>query len=92
MAMWILAVILELAAHPLYPAYAVLPHRPGQPGALERCALAGGVMLGPGSIPLMVMFLGLYRWLDDGNATEQGRPGRARGRRAALPAAASVLT
>ena len=75
--MWILAVILELAAHPLYPAYAALPHRPGGLSALNDQQLAGGVMLGPGSIPLaIVIFLGLYRWLDDENATEQGRPGR----------------
>ena len=86
-AMWILAVILELAAHPLYPAYAALPHRPGGLNALNDQQLAGGVMLGPGSIPLaIVVFLGLYRWLDDENATEQGRPGRARARQRSLRA------
>jgi putative membrane protein len=75
-ASWILAVVLALAPHPLY-AYSGHGHL----SALTDQQLAGGMMWGPGSIPLAVyVFYGLYRWLGE---EEPGTPRRrrARGRR-----------
>lgn len=63
-ASWLLAVVLEIAPSPLYPAYASLPTRPGGISALADQQLAAGVMLGPGSIPFAIaIFYGLYVWL-----------------------------
>jgi cytochrome c oxidase assembly factor CtaG len=61
---WILSLVLAFASHPLYPAYAHLAHRPGGLSALADQQLAGGVMLGLGSLAATVyVFYGLYRWL-----------------------------
>jgi putative membrane protein len=65
-ASWVLAVVLELAASPLYPAYAGLAQRPGGISALTDQQWAGGMMLGPGSITYaIVVFWAIYRWLDE---------------------------
>jgi putative membrane protein len=75
-ASWILAVVLALAPHPLY---SYSGH--GHISALTDQQLAGGMMWGPGSIPLAAyVFYGLYRWLgeDDPAARRRRRPGRRR--------------
>jgi putative membrane protein len=60
-ASWILAVVLALAPRPFY-SYAGHGHI----SALTDQQLAGGMMWGPGSIPLAVyVFYGLYKWLGD---------------------------
>jgi putative membrane protein len=79
---WVLAVVLALAPHPLY---AYPGH--GHLSALTDQQLAGGMMWGPGSIPLAVyVFYGLYRWLGDEEprARRLRRPGR-RGQLSAIP-------
>ena len=70
---WILAVVLALAPRPLY-AYAGHGHI----SALTDQQLAGGMMWGPGSIPLAVyVFYGLYRWLgEDEPGTRRRRAAR----------------
>jgi putative membrane protein len=61
---WLLSLVLAFAPTPLYPAYAHLANRPGGISALEDQQLAAGMMLGPGSVPMMLfVFIGLYRWL-----------------------------
>ncbi len=61
---WLLSLVLAFAPTPLYPAYAHLSHRPGGISALTDQQLAGGVMLGPGSLTMTIfVFVGLYRWL-----------------------------
>ena len=67
---WVLAIVLALAPSPLYPAYAALHHRLFGLSALGDQQLAGGVMLGIGSIPFTIaVFVFLYRWLDEGRVT-----------------------
>ncbi len=62
---WILAIVLVLAPHPLYPHYAALLHRPGGISALTDQQLAGGVMWVLGSISYTIAFIiGFYRWLE----------------------------
>ncbi len=62
---WVLAVVLGLATHPLYGAYASLPSRPGGLSALADQQLAAGVMWVPGSVPLtIVLFYAAARWLE----------------------------
>ncbi len=61
---WLISLVLAFASQPLYPAYAALVHRPGGISALADQQLAGGIMLGPGSLAATVfVFVGLYRWL-----------------------------
>jgi putative membrane protein len=61
---WLLSLVLAFAAHPLYPAYANLVHRPGGISALADQQIAAGVMLGPGSLAAtLYVFIGLFRWL-----------------------------
>lgn len=61
---WVLSLVLAFAPSPLYPVYADLATRPGGISALADQQLAGGVMLGPGSISItLFVFIGLYRWL-----------------------------
>ena len=61
---WLLSLVLAFASHPLYPAYAHLAHRPGGLSSLADQQIAGGVMLGLGSLAATVyVFYGLYRWL-----------------------------
>ena len=61
---WILALVLTFAQHPLYPAYAALPHRLGGVSALSDQQIAAGVMVAIGSIPFgIAVFVYLYRWV-----------------------------
>ncbi len=61
---WVLAVVLALAPHTLYPYYAHLPSRPDGISALADQQLAAGVMWVPGSITfLIVVFVYVHRWL-----------------------------
>jgi putative membrane protein len=62
---WMLAVTLVLVPHPIYAPYAALVHRPGGISALTDQQLAAGVMWVPGSLAYgLVLFIGVYRWLD----------------------------
>ena len=62
---WALAVVLGLATHPLYGAYASLPSRPGGLSALADQQVAAGVMWVPGSVPLTIALLfAAARWLE----------------------------
>jgi cytochrome c oxidase assembly factor CtaG len=61
---WVLAVVLALAAHPLYAHYAHEATRPGGISALTDQQLAAGVMWVPGSITfVVVIFAYVHRWL-----------------------------
>lgn len=79
---WLLAVILAMAATPLYPAYGGEAGRPWGMSALTDQQLAAGIMWGPGGIPFAVaVFLGIYRWLQtEGQVAAPRRP-RFAGRR-----------
>jgi cytochrome c oxidase assembly factor CtaG len=62
---WVLAIVLALAAEPLYDGYARLAERPGGISALADQQLAAGIMWVPGSIPFTVAILVfVVRWLD----------------------------
>ncbi len=62
-ASWLLAVVLMLATTPLYPAQYVGRHGISP---LTDQQIAAGVMLGPGSIPYVILgFYWLYVWLGD---------------------------
>ena len=64
MVCWVLSLVLAFASHPLYPAYGHLANRPGGVSALADQQIAGGVMLGLGSLgATLYVFWGLYRWL-----------------------------
>jgi putative membrane protein len=71
---WILSLVLAFAPSPLYPVYAHIADRPGGISALADQQIAGGVMLGPGSVSLtLFVFIGLYRWLGtDGDEHKRG--------------------
>jgi len=72
---WLLSLVLAFASSPLYPAYAHLVHRPEAISALADQQIAGGVMLGPGSLAAtLYVFIGLYRWL--AAPRELSEPGR----------------
>jgi putative membrane protein len=61
---WVLAVVLALAAHPLYDAYAHQATRPGGISALADQQIAAGIMWVPGSITfVLVIFVYVHRWL-----------------------------
>ncbi len=63
---WILSLVLAFATAPLYAAYANLPSRPGGISALVDQQLAGGIMLGLGSLAsTLYVFIALYRWLGE---------------------------
>ena len=63
---WVLSLVLAFATQPLYSAYANLISRPGGISALVDQQLAGGVMLGLGSLASTVyVFIALYRWLGE---------------------------
>jgi cytochrome c oxidase assembly factor CtaG len=69
---WILSLVLAFAPSPLYPVYAHLAQRPGGISALADQQIAGGVMLGPGSVSItLFVFIGLYRWLGSDDGTPQ---------------------
>ena len=71
---WMLAVTLVLVPHPLYGPYAALVHRPGGISALTDQQLAAGVMWVPGSLAYgLVLFIGVYRWLDPQRSATSGR-------------------
>jgi putative membrane protein len=75
---WILGLVLAFAPHPLYGAYAALPHRFAGLSAIADQQLAAGVMIGVGSIPISVaVFVCVYRWLDDSPRRVPGRDGYA---------------
>jgi cytochrome c oxidase assembly factor CtaG len=62
--MWVLAVVLALAPHPLYGAYAQQASRPGGISALADQQIAAGIMWVPGSITfVIVLFVYFHRWL-----------------------------
>jgi cytochrome c oxidase assembly factor CtaG len=68
-AMWLLAIVLALAPHPLYSAYAQEASRPGGISALTDQQLAAGVMWVPGSITLVLaLFFYVHRWLSPAQA------------------------
>lgn len=72
---WMLAITLVMVSHPIYAPYAELAHRPGNLTALGDQQLAAGVMWVLGSLPYsIVLFIGLYRWLDPGRGTSSRRP------------------
>jgi putative membrane protein len=61
---WLLSLVLAFAPSPLYSVYVHIADRPGGISALADQQIAGGVMLGPGSLSLtLFVFIGLYRWL-----------------------------
>ena len=67
---WLLAIVLVLVPHPIYPFYTDLAHRPGGISALTDQQMAAGIMWVPGSIAYAVaMMTTLYRWLDPNAAT-----------------------
>ena len=78
---WLLSLVLAFATTPLYPYYAHLAHRPGGISALTDQQLAGGMMLGPGSLAMtLYVFIELYRWLgqdEDGGRARRRRAGSA---------------
>jgi putative membrane protein len=62
--MWVLAVVLALAPHPLYGAYAHEAARPGGISAFADQQIAAGIMWVPGSIAfVIVLFVYVHRWL-----------------------------
>lgn len=64
---WALAVVLGVASHPLYSAYASLVHRPGGISALTDQQIAAGIMWVPASIPFTIaIFVAAYAWLEPG--------------------------
>jgi putative membrane protein len=72
---WLLSLVLAFASSPLYPTYAHLAHRAEGISALADQQIAGGVMLGPGSLAAtLYVFVGLYLWLGEG----ERRPARRR--------------
>jgi putative membrane protein len=74
---WLLSLVLAFAPSPLYPVYAHIADRPGGISALADQQLAGGVMLGPGSVSItLFVFIGLYRWLGSGSESSGPLPSR----------------
>ncbi len=71
---WMLSLVLAFATQPLYGAYADLTSRPGGISALADQQLAGGIMLGLGSLASTVyVFIALYRWLGEDPARRAAR-------------------
>jgi putative membrane protein len=67
--MWVLAVVLALAPHPLYEAYAQQTSRPAGISALADQQIAAGIMWVPGSITfVIVLFVYFHRWLTPASA------------------------
>ncbi len=68
-AMWILAVVLALAPHPLYAGYAHEAVRPGGISAFADQQIAAGIMWVPGSLAFVIaIFLYVHRWLTPASA------------------------
>ena len=60
---WVLAIVLVLAKHPLYPHYTELLTRPGGLTALADQQVAGGMMWVPGSVSFSIALLAIFaRW------------------------------
>ena len=73
---WLLAIVLAVAAEPLYTAYVEVASRPGGISALADQRLAAGIMWVPGSIPFAAaVLIYVYRWLETEGA---GTPATAR--------------
>jgi putative membrane protein len=73
---WVLAVVLALAPHPLYSAYADLASRPGGISAMADQQIAAGIMWVPGSVTfLIVLIVYVHRWLTPAE-TANSRPTR----------------
>ena len=71
---WVLSLVLAFATQPLYSAYAEEASRPGGISALADQQLAGGIMLGLGSLASTVyVFIALYRWLGEDPARRAAR-------------------
>jgi len=71
---WVLSLVLAFATQPLYSVYANLTSRPGGISALADQQLAGGIMLGLGSLASTVyVFVALYRWLGEDPARRAAR-------------------
>lgn len=69
---WLISLVLIFSSTPLYPFYAHVAHRPGGISALADQQLAGGIMLGPGSVPMtLFVFAQIYVWLGAGEQREQ---------------------
>ena len=64
--MWVVAVILGFASHPLYAPYTVLAVRPGGISALTDQQFAAATAWVPSSMPFEIMLdIIIYRWLVD---------------------------
>ena len=73
-ASWILAILLVLVQHPLYPHYAELVTRPGGLTALEDQQVAGGMMWVPGSVSYSIALLAIFwRWASPQSERTNGR-------------------
>ncbi|MGH2941108.1 MAG: cytochrome c oxidase assembly protein [Solirubrobacterales bacterium] len=78
---WVLAIVLALAASPLYAPYAEAASRPGHISALTDQQLAGGVMWVPGALAYLIAIVVIaYRWLEPHES-----PGAQPARSEALP-------
>jgi putative membrane protein len=74
---WVLAIVLALAASPLYAAYAEQSSRPGGISALTDQQLAAGVMWVPAALPYTIAIAAIaYRLL--GSREARGRSGPAK--------------
>jgi cytochrome c oxidase assembly factor CtaG len=89
---WVIALVLIFASSPLYPAYAHLAHRPGGISALADQQLAGGIMLGPGSVAMtLFVFFQIYRWLGIEEKTGAGDDDARRVSQEPVPAAGTPI-
>ena len=62
---WVLAIVLALAASPLYSPYVEVASRPGHISALTDQQLAAGVMWVPGGLAYLIAIVVIaYRWLE----------------------------
>jgi cytochrome c oxidase assembly factor CtaG len=72
---WVLAILLVLVKHPLYPHYAELAVRPGGISALTDQQVAGGMMWVPGSVSFSIALLAIFsRWASADSEKSQHRP------------------
>jgi cytochrome c oxidase assembly factor CtaG len=61
---WVISLVLIFSSTPLYPFYAHILNRPGGISALADQQLAGGIMLGPGSVAMtLYVFAQIYIWI-----------------------------
>ena len=77
-ASWILAILLVVVQHPLYPHYAHLLSRPGHLTALEDQQVAGGMMWVPGSVSYSIALIAIFwRWASPQSEQSHRRPAHA---------------